>query len=66
MTIQKHDNLINGQWIAGAKYAPNINPSNVADVIGDYTQADAAQLDAAVKAARAAFPAWSTGNIQAR
>ena len=66
MTIQKHDNLINGQWVAGAHYAPNINPSNIADVIGDYTQADAAQLDAAVKAAQAAFPAWSTGNIQAR
>jgi acyl-CoA reductase-like NAD-dependent aldehyde dehydrogenase len=66
MTTQKHDNLINGQWIAGAKYAPNINPSNIADVIGDYTQADAAQLDAAVKAAQAAFPAWSSGNIQAR
>ena len=66
MTTQKHDNLINGQWIAGAKYAPNINPSNIADVIGDYTQADAAQLNAAVKAAQAAFPAWSTGNIQAR
>ncbi|MDO8778513.1 MAG: aldehyde dehydrogenase family protein [Burkholderiaceae bacterium] len=66
MTIQKHDNLINGQWVAGANYTPNINPSNVADVIGDYTQADAEQLDSAVKAARAAFPAWSTGNIQAR
>jgi len=66
MTIQKHDNLINGQWVAGANYAPNINPSNIADVIGDYTQADAAQLDTAVKAAQAAFPAWSTGNIQAR
>ncbi|HEY5582656.1 MAG TPA: aldehyde dehydrogenase family protein, partial [Rhodoferax sp.] len=48
MTTQKHDNLINGQWIAGAHYAPNLNPSNIADVIGDYTQADAAQLDAAV------------------
>ncbi|WP_305603781.1 aldehyde dehydrogenase family protein [Rhodoferax sp.] len=66
MHIQKHDNLINGQWVAGAKYAPNINPSNLADVIGDYAQADAAQLDAAVQAAQAAFPAWSTGNVQAR
>ncbi|MDO8318189.1 MAG: aldehyde dehydrogenase family protein [Rhodoferax sp.] len=64
--MQKHDNLINGQWVAGAKYAPNINPSNLADVIGDYAQADAAQLDAAVQAAQAAFPAWSTGNVQAR
>jgi acyl-CoA reductase-like NAD-dependent aldehyde dehydrogenase len=66
MTTQKFDNLINGEWVAGAKYAPNVNPSNLSDVIGEYTQADAAQLDAAVQAARAAFPAWSTGNIQAR
>lgn len=66
MTILKYDNLINGQWVAGTKYGPNINPSNIADVIGDYTQADAAQLDAAIDAARAAFPSWSTGNIQAR
>ncbi len=63
---QKHDNYINGQWVAGSNYAPNINPSNLADVIGDYTQADTAQLDAAVKAAQAAFPAWATGNVQAR
>ena len=63
---QKHDNLINGQWVAGDKYTPNINPSNVADVIGEYTQASAQQLDDAVKAARAAAPAWSTSGIQAR
>ncbi len=63
---QKFDNLINGQWVAGASYTPNINPSNVSDVIGEYTQASAAQLDAAVQAARAALPAWSTSGIQAR
>ncbi|UUZ68567.1 aldehyde dehydrogenase family protein [Polaromonas sp. P2-4] len=63
---QKHDNLIGGQWLAGSNYTPNINPSNLADVIGDYTQASAEQLDAAVQAARAAFPAWSTSGIQAR
>ena len=63
---QKFDNLINGQWVAGAAYTPNINPSNTSDVIGEYTQASAAQLDAAVQAARAAFPAWSTSGIQAR
>jgi aldehyde dehydrogenase (NAD+) len=63
---QKHDNLINGQWVACAAYTPNINPSNIADVIGEYTLASAQQLDDAVKAARAAFPAWSTSGIQAR
>ena len=63
---QKHDNLIGGQWLVGTAYSPNINPSNLADVIGDYTQASADQLDEAVQAARAAFPAWSTSGIQAR
>jgi aldehyde dehydrogenase (NAD+) len=62
----KHDNLINGQWVAGNSYSPNVNPSNLSEVIGEYTQGDAAHVDAAVAAARAAFPAWSTGGIQAR
>ena len=63
---QKHDNLIGGQWLADSSYSPNINPSNLGDVIGEYTQASAGQLDAAVQAARAAFPAWSVSSIQAR
>jgi acyl-CoA reductase-like NAD-dependent aldehyde dehydrogenase len=63
---QKYDNLIAGQWLAGTSYTPNTNPSNLGDVIGDYTQANAAQLDEAVQAARAAFPGWSTSGIQAR
>ena len=63
---QKFDNLINGQWVAGTAYTPNINPSNLGDVLGEYTQASAAQLNDAVLAARAAFPAWSTSGIQAR
>ena len=62
----KHDNLIGGEWVAGNGYSPNINPSNLAEVIGEYTQGDASHVDAAVAAARAAFPAWATGGIQAR
>ena len=61
-----HLNFINGEWVAGNSQSPNINPSNLADVIGEYTQGDAAQVDAAVAAAQAAFPAWSTSGIQAR
>lgn len=63
---QKHDNLIGGQWLATGGYSPNVNPSNLADVIGEYAQADAQQLETAVQAARAAFAAWSVSNIQAR
>ena len=64
MTTQHH-NLINGQWTPGKSYAPNINPSHLADVIGEYAQGDAADVDAAVAAAVAAFPVWSTSGIQA-
>ena len=64
--MQKFDNLINGEWTAGAAYSANTNPSNLADVLGEYAQGDAGQVDAAVAAATAAFPAWSTGSVQAR
>nr|WP_233167479.1 aldehyde dehydrogenase family protein [Xylophilus sp. ASV27] len=45
---------------------PNRNPSHLAEVIAEYAQGDAAQVDAAVQAALAAFPAWSTSGIQSR
>lgn len=61
-----HNNLINGQWVSGNTASANINPSRLSDVIGEYAQADAAGLDAAVQAAQAAFPAWSVSGIQAR
>lgn len=63
---QKFDNLIAGAWTPGTSYSPNINPSHLGDVLGEYAQASAEQLDAAVQAARAAFPAWSVSGIQAR
>jgi acyl-CoA reductase-like NAD-dependent aldehyde dehydrogenase len=61
-----HLNFIAGEWRAGPGAAPNINPSDLSDVVGEYTLGDAAQVNAAVAAARAAFPAWSTSGIQAR
>ena len=33
-------NFIDGKWVSGASAKPNINPSNVTDVIGEYAQAD--------------------------
>jgi acyl-CoA reductase-like NAD-dependent aldehyde dehydrogenase len=64
--MQQHDNFIGGHWVKGNSYSPNLNPSNLADTIAEYAQGDAAQVDAAVAAATAAFPAWATGSIQAR
>jgi aldehyde dehydrogenase (NAD+) len=62
----RYDNYIGGEWVTGADYSANINPSDLRDAIGDYAQADAAQVAQAIAAARAAFPAWSTSGIQAR
>ena len=62
----RFSNYINGEWVAGAKWAPNRNPSDLGDVIGEYAQADAEQTNAAIAAAARAFPAWSTGSIQGR
>ena len=61
-----HGLLINGEWVSTSQAAPNTNPSNLADVVGEYAQGDASHVDAAVAAATAAFPAWSTSGIQAR
>ena len=64
--MSRYDNLINGVWTPASSYAPNTNPSDLADVIGEYAQGEAADVDAAVAAAAAAFPAWSTSGIQVR
>jgi acyl-CoA reductase-like NAD-dependent aldehyde dehydrogenase len=61
-----HKNLINGEWVDGARISRNINPSDTRDVIGEYAQADAAQARDAVAAARAAFAAWQHSTPQQR
>lgn len=64
--MKQYRNLINGEWVAAQQTARNINPSDVSDTIGEYAQADAADMDTAVQAALAAFPAWATGGVQER
>ena len=48
-------NYIGGEWLEGASWTANRNPSDLADVIGEYAQADARQTNAAVAAAKRAF-----------
>jgi aldehyde dehydrogenase (NAD+) len=61
-----HQNYIAGAWADASEPAPNINPSNLSDVVGEYSRANETQVRAAIAAARAAFPAWSRGGVQAR
>ena len=59
-------NLIGGEWKAGPNEGKDVNPSNTNEVVGTYAQGAAADVDAAVDAAKAAFPAWSRSNPQVR
>jgi acyl-CoA reductase-like NAD-dependent aldehyde dehydrogenase len=64
--MDRFDNFIGGEWVAGASTLPNVNPSDTNDVIGHYAQADSAQTAQAIAAARAAFPTWSHSTPQQR
>jgi alpha-ketoglutaric semialdehyde dehydrogenase len=59
-------NYIAGEWVQGARTLPNINPSDTADIVGEFAQANAAQAFDAVAAARNAFPAMAKMGLQAR
>jgi len=66
MTTQQHSNYIAGEWVPGAAYSKNINPSDVSDVVGEYAQADKTQTEQAIAAAKNAAPAWAAFNVQQR
>ena len=59
-------NHVAGEWADGEDVNSDLNPSNVADVVGEYARAGKAQTEQAIAAARAASPAWSRSPIQQR
>ena len=59
-------NFIGGEWVDGARAQDNINPSDTADVIGQYAVASQEQATAAVSAAATAFGEWSSTTPQQR
>lgn len=61
-----HRNFINGEWLEGKGVRENVNPSDLTDIVGEYAQADKAQAEAAIAAAKAAQPAWAAATPQVR
>jgi aldehyde dehydrogenase (NAD+) len=61
--------FIDNDWRdpSGGEYFPSVNPANAQPLI-EVAQATSDDVDAAVRAARAAFPAWSAtpGHVRAR
>lgn len=58
--------FIDGQWQSGPTAKPNINPSDLSDVVGEYVEGGVAEAQQAIAAAKAAFPAWSSASPQVR
>ncbi len=59
-------NFIGGEWRETAAASANINPSDISDVIGYAAESDAAEIDHAVGAAKAAAVSWSASTPQQR
>lgn len=59
-------NYIAGEWVEGEGATRNVNPSDISDVVGEFAAAGKSQAEAAIAAARHAFPAWSRSTPQQR
>ena len=57
---QEYQNYVNGKWVGAksGKTFENHNPANWDEVVGVFPYSDKADVDEAVKAARAAFDSW--------
>lgn len=64
--MNQYRNLINGEWVAGEHWRPNVSPSDSNDVIGEYADANVLQTEIAAAAARQAFCSWSKSGPQER
>ncbi|HUI64683.1 MAG TPA: aldehyde dehydrogenase family protein [Bacteroidota bacterium] len=61
-----HKLFIGGAWSDSARATEDINPSDLHDVVGLYAQADVADCNSAVDAARHAAPVWAASTPQQR
>lgn len=62
----KYQNLIGGAWEDTSDSAPNVNPSDISDVLGHAARASAAEMQRAIAAAHAAAPGWGASTPQQR
>lgn len=57
-------NYINGQWTRSRDSVTSRNPSDLADPVGDYAQAEPGDVDAALDAARSAQRDWAAAPLE--
>lgn len=58
--------FIDGKWRTGMTGKPDINPSDLSDVVDEFVEGGKAEAEEAIAAAKAAFPAWANASPQVR
>jgi alpha-ketoglutaric semialdehyde dehydrogenase len=55
-----YKNYINGEWVesSGGELFENLNPANSREVVGRFQKSTLADVEAAVEAAKTAYPVW--------
>jgi len=61
-----HRNLIGGRWVEGPQLVQNLNPADTRDLVGTFVRGAPDDMQAAVRAAGEAFPAWASLPAPAR
>ena len=59
-------NLIDGQSVESTDRTPDINPSNVRDIVGEFARGTPADVEQAIASAKRAFAKWSRSTPQER
>jgi aldehyde dehydrogenase (NAD+) len=59
VTVTTYPNFVAGERVDGSATIPDVNPSDLSDIVGEFSMSDEDQVDAAVEAALAAQPAWA-------
>ncbi|AVZ30822.1 L-glutamate gamma-semialdehyde dehydrogenase [Nodularia spumigena] len=58
--------LVNGEYLNTAEFVDSLNPSNFSEVVGKVGLLSVEQAEEAMRAAKAAFPAWKKTPVQQR
>jgi len=58
--VKRYRNYVNGEWrdTATGRHAPNVNPANTDDVLGELPLSSREEAEEAIAAAEAALPGW--------
>ena len=57
---------IDGAWVAGPAASDSLNPSDTRDIVAKVPGGDKSTVNAAVAAAKAAFPSWANASPEVR